>query len=410
MAGPQLSPGDTAWLLAATALVLIMTPGLAFFYGGLVRRRNTLSTMMYSFTALAVGSIVWIVIAFTLTFGPDVFGFIGSLKYFGLLGIPSSALWPNTGLPLYAFVAFQLTFAAITIAIVSSAIAEKARLDTWMIFVILWLICVYSIIGHWLWGGGWASQIGALDFAGGLVVHTSSGFAALALALVTGKRRGISIPTPLPHNIPLVLIGTTLLWFGWLGFNAGSALAANGVAGAALLNTIVAPAAAGLSWMLASWVQTKAFSSVAFASGVIAGLVAITPAAGFVDPLAALIIGAVAGVWSWYWVSFRIRKGLDEVLDAWAVHGMSGVWGSLATGIFANPKIGGASGLIYGNVHQFLAQIYATIAAMAWSFTISLILAFILDKAMGWRVPEQVEYVGLDVGELKEKAYEEVIP
>jgi len=402
----SVSSGDTAWVLVSTALVMLMTPGLALFYGGLVRRKNVLSVMMYCLGAYAVVILLWTLLGFSLVFGKDVHGLIGSIEYAGLRGLGINLVWHGTRIPSLAYVGFQSVFAAIATAIVASAIAEKGRIDSWFLFAAMWLIFVYSVIGHWLWGGGWAEKLGAIDFAGGMVVHISSGFSALALALVTGRRKNVNSVEPIPHNVPLVLTGMGLLWFGWLGFNAGSALAANGLAANALLVTNIAASAGGLAWMLAAWLNQGRPGSIAFASGAVAGLVAITPAAGYVGPLAAMIIGIVAGVWSYYWVSYRIKHGLDEVLDAWAVHGMSGVWGSVATAIFANPSINGVAGLIYGNVSLFLAQLAATAASIAWAFTVSYILAWIVAKIMGWRVPEQAEQVGLDLSELSEEAYE----
>ena len=401
-----ISGGDTAWVLVATAMVMLMTPGLALFYGGLVRRKNVLSVMMYCLGAYAVVVLVWTVIGFSLVFGRDVHGIIGGLDYLGLKGLSVSTVWPGTRVPALAFVAFQSVFAAIATAIIASAIAEKGRVDSWLLFSTLWVMLVYAVIGHWLWGGGWASKLGAIDFAGGMVVHIASGFSALALALVAGKRRGVNSVEPVPHNLPLVLTGTGLLWFGWLGFNAGSALAANGLAANALLVTNIAASAGGLAWALAAWLNHGRPGSVAFASGAVAGLVAITPAAGYVGPLAAIVIGGVAGMWSYYWVSYRIRRGLDEVLDAWAVHGMSGVWGSIATGVFADPSVNNVAGLLYGNVHLFLAQLAATTASTVWAFTVSYAIAWVVARTIGWRVPEQAEYIGLDLSELGEEAYE----
>ncbi len=402
-----ISAGDTAWVLASTALVMLMTPGLSLFYGGLVRRRHVLSVMMYCLSAYAVAIIVWSMIGFTLVFGPDKHGFIGGLEYMFLHVSSLTIAWSGTRIPFLAFAVFQGVFAGIAVAIIASAVAEKARIDAWLIFSTAWIIIVYSVIGHWLWGGGWASRLGAVDFAGGMVVHIASGFSALAVALVAGKRRVDSVE-PLPHNIPLVLTGAGLLWFGWLGFNAGSALSASPLAANALLVTNIAASAGGLSWMLTAWIMDGRPGSIAFASGAIAGLVAITPAAGYVSPLASLVIGSIAGVWSYYWVSYRISRGLDEVLDAWAVHGMSGLWGSIATGVFADPSINGVRGLLYGGGRLFIAQLGASAASIVWSFALSYAIALAIDRLVGWRVPEEAEYVGLDVSELGEEAYESI--
>jgi Amt family ammonium transporter len=387
-------------------MVMLMTPGLALFYGGLVRRKNVLSTMMYCLVAYAIAVLVWSLLGFTLVFGDDHAGFIGGLRYAMLRGL--NGVWPGTHIPAVLFAAFQAVFAGIAVAIVASAIAEKARVDSWMLYSLLWVPLVYSVVGHWLWGGGWASRLGAIDFAGGLVVHVASGFSALALAVVAGARRDVETVEPQPHNLPLVLTGAGLLWFGWLGFNGGSALSAGSAAAYAVENTNLAAAAGGLAWMAAAWLNGGRPGSIAFASGAVAGLVAITPAAGYVDPYAAIVIGAIAGFWSYYWVGYRIRRRLDEVLDAWAVHGMSGVWGSIATGIFADPRIAGVAGLLYGNARLLAVQTIATLASAAWAFTASYIIALLVASTLGWRVPEEAEYVGLDLSELGEEAYEAI--
>ena len=291
-------------------------------------------------------------------------------------------------IPHLGFVVFQLTFAVITLAILVSGIAERAKISAFIVFGLLWTTIVYDPFAHWLWGGGWLANIGALDFAGGMVVHVSSGFSALALALVIGKRRGFGEYSIEPHNIPMTLLGAALLWFGWFGFNGGSALAANGLAANALLVTNIAAAAGALSWLFASWLGGKP-SSLGMVSGAIAGLVAITPAAGYVDVLSSIVVGGVAGIVCYRALLFRIRKGLDESLDAWAIHGIGGVWGAIATGIFANEVIGGYNGLIYGNVDQFVAQIICVISAVIYAFIITFILAKIIDYTIGLRVGEE---------------------
>ncbi len=427
MAAPALSPGDTAWLLTASSLVMLMTvPGLAFFYAGLVRRKNVLSTMMYSFIAYAVVSIAWILYAFSLAFSPygPQHWFIGNLKYAAIspfTGTVPNSIWSGTGVPTFIYCGFQLTFAAITVAIISSAIVERTKLSAWIAFCILWLTFVYCPVAHWLWSNGWPETLlpklglpPALDFAGGMVVHMSSGFSALVLAYVIGKRLGFGREPMPPHNITYVLLGMALLWFGWFGFNAGSAVAANGLAASAWLVTNTATAAAALTWCLLSWLKEGKASSLAFASGAIAGLVAITPASGFVDPLAAIVIGVVASVISYHMVEFRMKKRLDESLDAWAVHGMSGLWGSIATGLFANPKINpGNYGLIYGLIYghplegalQLASQIITSLAVLAYVVTVTFIIAKVIDKTIGWRVPAEMEYVGLDLTVHGEEGY-----
>ncbi|NPA22823.1 MAG: ammonium transporter [Crenarchaeota archaeon] len=427
MTAPTLSPGDTAWLLTASTLVMLMTvPGLAFFYAGLVRRKNVISTMMYSFLAYAIVSIIWILYAFSLAFSPygPLHVFIGDLKFAAIspfVGVKPSTLWIGTTVPAFIYCGFQLTFAAITVAIISSAIVERTKLSAWVLFCILWLTFVYCPVAHWLWSDGWPvsvlPKIGlrpALDFAGGMVVHMSSGFSALVLAYVIGRRLGYGREPMPPHNITYVLLGMALLWFGWFGFNAGSAVAANGLAASAWLVTNTATAAAAITWCLLSWIKEGKASSLAFASGAVAGLVAITPASGFVDPLSAIVIGVVASIISYHMVEFRIKRGLDESLDAWAVHGMSGFWGSIATGLFANPKINpGNVGLIYGLIYgkpligalQLASQIVTSLAVLGYVVCVTFIIAKIIDKVVGWRVPAEMEYVGLDMSVHGEEGY-----
>ncbi|AEA46716.1 ammonium transporter [Archaeoglobus veneficus] len=397
-----LDSGDTAWILAATALVMLMTPGVGLFYGGMVRRKNVISMISLSFVAFALVSIQWVILGYSLSFGSDIAGFVGGLDYLGLKGVGMDC--GDLTVPHLSFMVFQLVFAAITLAILTSAVAERVKLSSFIVLGLLWTTLVYDPLAHWVWGGGWAAEIGALDFAGGTVVHISSGFSALALALVIGRRIGFGEYDMEPHNIPMTLLGAALLWFGWFGFNAGSALAADGLAANAFVVTNTAAAAGALAWLFASWVSGKP-SSLGMVSGAVAGLVAITPAAGFVDPMSSIVIGAVAGVICYRAMLFRIRKGLDESLDAWAVHGIGGLWGAIATGIFANEAIGGYSGLIYGNVEQFIAQILGAGAAVTYAFAVTFILAKIVDAAIGLRVSEEEEYVGLDISQHGETAY-----
>ncbi len=395
-----LDTGTTAWLLAATALVMLMTPGVGFFYGGLVRRKNFISMVALSFIVFALVSIQWVLFGYSLSFGQDIGGFIGNLQYIGLEGIGMEA--GSGGYPPLLFVAFQGVFAAIAMAIVVSGFAERVKLSAFILFALLWTTLVYDPLAHWAWGGGWASQFGSLDFAGGTVVHISSGFAALAVAWVIGKRAGFGQYSMEPHNIPMTLLGAALLWFGWFGFNAGSALAANGVAANAFLVTNISAAAGALSWLGASWYRGKP-SSLGMVSGAIAGLVAITPAAGYVGVASAIIIGAIAGLICYGAMLFRLKKGLDESLDAWAVHGMGGLWGAFATGIFATAAIGGYSGLIEGNVQQFVSNAIGALAALVYALVITLVLAYVIDRTIGLRVSEEEEYVGLDISQHGER-------
>ena len=387
-----MNSGDIAWLLTSTALVMLMTPGLGLFYGGMVRRKNVVSIISMCFLALALVSVQWVIIGYTLAFGTDINGIIGSLEHVGL---------KNLKMVDYAFVVFQLVFAAITLAIITSAMAERMKLSAFLLFGILWTTLVYDPLAHWVWGNGWLANLGALDFAGGTVVHISSGFSALALALLIGKRMGFGKYPMEPHNIPMTLLGTALLWFGWFGFNAGSALAADDIACNAFLVTNTAAAMGALSWMFASWVKGKP-GSLGMASGAVAGLVAITPAAGYVDPLSSIVIGAVAGVLCYLAMLFRVKKGIDESLDAWAVHGIGGLWGAIATGIFATIN---AEGLILGNVQQVIVQIIGAVSAMIYAFVMTLIIAKIVDAVVGLRVREEEEYVGLDISQHGEVAY-----
>ncbi|OPY24340.1 MAG: putative ammonium transporter [Methanomethylovorans sp. PtaU1.Bin073] len=392
-----IDAGDTAFIIICTAMVMLMTPGVGLFYGGMVRRKNLISMMALSFIAFAIVTIQWVVVGYSLAFGPDISGFIGSLQYFGLSGVGLDATGA-ANIPDILFMAFQLVFATVTLAILTSAVAERIKFSSFIVLGVLWTTLVYDPLAHWAWGGGWASELGALDFAGGTVVHISSGFGALALAMVIGKRVGFGKFSMEAENVTLTLIGGALLWFGWFAFNGGSALAANGIAANAFVVTNISAASGAITWMLASWAKGKP-SSLGIVSGAVAGLVAITPASGFVGPISAIAIGGIAGVLCYRMLLFRVKKGLDESLDAWAVHGMGGLWGALATGIFASASIGGVDGLIYGNVHQFLIQALDAGVAITYAFVVTYILAQIVDKTMGLRVTEEEEYVGLDISQ-----------
>jgi len=396
----SIDSGTTAWLLISTALVMLMTPAVGFFYGGLVRRKNFISMVALSFIVFALVSIQWVILGYSLAFGGDIGGLIGNLQHFGLEGLDPGQ--GDTAYPPLLFVAFQLVFATVTMAIVTSGFAERVRLSAFILFVLLWTTLVYDPLAHWAWGGGWTMGLGSLDFAGGTVVHISSGFAALAVALVIGKRAGFGQYTMEPHNIPMTLLGAGLLWFGWFGFNAGSALAANGLAANAFLVTNTSAAAGALSWLFASWFRGKP-SSLGMVSGAIAGLVAITPAAGFVTVPASIVIGVAAGLLCYACMLWRINRGLDESLDAWSIHGMGGLWGAIATGIFAAAAVNGFSGLIEGNLQQFVANVIGALAALAYAFVVTYILAFVIDRVIGLRVSEEEEYVGLDLSQHGER-------
>jgi Amt family ammonium transporter len=398
----MVDSGDTAWILVSTALVILMTPGVGLFYGGMVRKKSVVSMLSLSFVALALISIQWVLVGYSLAFGSDIAGFIGNLGFLGLKNVGMDST--NLTVPHLAFMAFQLAFAVVTLAILTSTMAERVKLSAFIVFGLLWTTLVYDPLAHWVWGGGWLAQRGALDFAGGTVVHISSGFSALAVALVIGKRRGFGDAPMGPHSIPLTLLGAALLWFGWFGFNGGSALAANGLAANAVVVTHISAAAGALSWMAVNWLEGRP-SSLGMVSGAIAGLVAITPAAGFVTPLSSIAIGTVAGVVCYKAMLFRIKIGLDESLDAWAIHGVGGLWGALATGIFATQAVGGYSGLLYGNVTQFIAQIIGAGAAILYSFVLAFLLAKFVDMTIGLRVTEEEEYVGLDLSQHGERAY-----
>jgi Amt family ammonium transporter len=399
-----LNSGDTAWVLAATAMVMLMSPGVGFFYGGLVRSKTVVSMIGLSFLAFALASVQWVLFGYSLAFGSDISGFLGGLNFLGLNGVGMGEAPLANNIPHLVYMAFQLVFAAVTLAILTSCVAERVKLSSFIVLGLLWTTLVYDPLAHWVWAGGWTAQLGAIDFAGGTVVHISSGFSALAIALVIGKRMGFGSYVMEPHNIPMAMIGAAMLWFGWFGFNSGSALAANGLAASAFVVTNTAAAAGAISWLVASWIKGKP-SALGMVSGSIAGLVAITPASGYVDAMSALVIGAIAGVLCYTALLFRVSRGLDESCDAWAVHGMGGLWGAIATGIFATSAVNNYTGLIYGNFHQFEVQVVAAVAAMIYAFVVSYALARIVDATMGLRVSEDEEYVGLDISQHGEKAY-----
>ncbi len=405
---PKVDSGDTAWVLASSALVMIMTPALGLFYGGMVRKKNALSTIMFSFVILALISVQWVLYGYTLAFGPDIGHVIGNLDWLGLNGVGQE---PNTDyaatIPALAYMIFQAMFAVITVALISGAFVERIKFKAFMVFSLLWATLVYDPIAHWVWGvGGFLRNMGALDFAGGTVVHISSGVSALAIAFVIGKRKGFGKQAMEPHNIPMVILGAALLWFGWFGFNGGSAVASNGLATSAFVVTNTAAAAAALMWTLLSWYHKRP-SVLGAATGGVVGLVAITPASGFVTPMAAIVIGAVGAVISYYAMLFRSKQNVDDSLDVWACHGLGGTWGAIATGIFATVAVNsaGANGLLYGNPGQLTTQIIAVAVTWVYAFVMTVVLAKIVDATIGLRVPDEEEAVGLDISQHAEKAY-----
>jgi ammonium transporter, Amt family len=405
-----MNSGDTAWMLASTALVMIMLPGLALFYGGLVRAKNVLSTVMHSFFGLALVSIVWVVIGFTLAFGPDVngLGLIGNLDFafFNNVGQAPSAVYATT-IPFMLFAMFQLMFAAITPALITGAFAERKRFGSFVLFTILWSILIYSPIAHWVWStDGWLYKLGALDFAGGTVVHISSGVSALIVALMIGRRR-MNGHQPEPHDVPMTVLGAGLLWFGWFGFNAGSALTAGGLAASAFTVTNIAAAAATVTWVLASYAHTQKVSVVGAACGAVAGLVAITPASGFVTPAGALTIGLVAGALCYSATLLRARSRVDDALDVFAVHGIGGMFGAIATGVLASSTVQAAySGLIDGNPQQVVTQAIAVVATIAYAVVGTYLIVKVVDVLLGIRVKPEAEELGLDLSVHGEVAYQ----
>jgi Amt family ammonium transporter len=398
--------GDVAWILVSAALVMIMTPGLAFFYGGMVRGKNTLSILMHCFIIIMLISLEWILWGYTLSFAPGG-GFIGGLQWLGLKGVGSE---PNltyaATIPQETFMIFQAMFAIITPALIAGAFAERMKINTFIVFTLLWATFVYNPVAHWVWGsGGWLKSLGVLDFAGGTVVHVTAGAAALASMFVVRKRSGYGSIAMEPNNIPHVVLGTALLWFGWFGFNAGSALTAGASATNAFVVTNTSAAAAGLTWMLMSWYFRGRPSVLGSMAGAVAGLVAITPASGFVGPLAAIAIGVGAGIFCYLAVLLRFRKNLDDSLDVWGVHGVGGTWGAIATGIFAEAAVGGTSGLLFGNPAQLATQFIGVAATWAYAFILSFVILKLLDVTMGLCVKPEEEEVGLDISQHGERAY-----
>ncbi|AHJ13389.1 ammonium transporter [Sulfurospirillum multivorans] len=406
-AAPTLDVGNTAWVLTATALVMFMTPaGLALFYGGMSRSKNLLNTIAMSVMGYIVASIVWVIAGYTLAFGTDIGGIIGFDSLF-LSGIKVTDLWATGNIPVLLFVAFQMTFAGITVSLASGAVIERLKFSTWLIFAALWILAVYAPVAHWVWGGGFLSKLGVLDFAGGTVVHINAGVAGLVIALMLGKRADYG-KAMFPSSVTLTVLGASMLWFGWFGFNAGSELGADGIAASAFLVTNTAAAIAALSWMTIEYITYKKFTLLGIASGIVAGLVAITPAAGFVDTGASLIIGAVAGIVAFYGVN-GLKKALkyDDSLDAFGIHGVAGIWGALATGIFANPEVNElGTGLLYGNADQVMIQIEGIIVTIVYT-AIATAIVFKIASILtgGARVSADAESQGLDEVEHGEKAF-----
>ncbi len=397
---PAIDAGNTAWLLASSGLVLLMTPGLAFFYGGLVRKKNILSVLMQCFMAMCLVTVAWVGIGYSLAFGTDNKGLIGGLNHLFLKGVGVDPL-PGQTIPHLLFMAFQLKFAIIAPALIIGGFAERMKFSAFCVFTLLWSILVYSPVAHWVWGGGLMTQWGALDFAGGTVVHINAGMAALAAALVLGKRVG-SVASP--HSLPWAVLGAGMLWFGWFGFNAGSSLAADGIAANAFVTTHVATAVAGLTWAVIDWLFHKKPTTLGMITGAVAGLVAITPACGFVTPLGAIWVGLGSSVICWFFVIYvKPKLGYDDSLDAFGVHGIGGIWGALATGLFCTPAVNAL--VTQSRGEQFIVQLKATVITMVFSFVASYVLLKVVDLLIGLRVSEHEERVGLDLTQHKESGY-----
>ncbi len=404
----KIDTGDTAWVMISTALVMLMIPAVGLFYGGMVRKKNALSTIMFSFAILALISVQWILFGYSLAFGPDVGGFIGNLDWIGLNGVGNA---PNPDyaatIPSMAFMMFQAMFAVITVVLITGAFVERIKFSAFLVFSFLWATIVYDPIAHWVWGtGGWLRNMGALDFAGGIVVHVSAGVSAVAIALVIGARKGFGKHVMEPHNIPLTILGAILLWFGWFGFNAGSAVTSGALASSAFAVTNTGGAAAALTWMILSWYHKKP-SVLGTATGGIVGLATVTPASGFVTPLAAIAIGSIAAVISYYAMLFRMKRNVDESLDVWACHGIGGAWGAIATGIFATKQVNpaGSNGLLYGNSDLLTTQIFAVAVTWIYAFVMTYLLARAIEVTIGLRVRDEEEDVGLDISQHAERAY-----
>lgn len=407
----NIDTGATALVLISAALVMLMTPGLAFFYGGLVRRKNVLTIMMQSFVSMGIVTIIWVFGGFSLMYGKDIAGFIGNpLQYFGLQGVGTATMTvPGSTqvMPLMAYFVFQEMFAIITPALITGAFADRVSFKSYLIFLVLWSILVYTPMAHWAWGGGFLAQMGFADFAGGIVVHTSAGFAALASVLIIGKRKIKKGEKVLPHNVTYVALGAALLWFGWFGFNGGSALGSNGLAAVAFVNTDVAASLAMITWMIIDWIRNGKPSMVGAMTGAVAGLVTITPAAGYVQPWAAAVIGIICAFVCYGAIMLRGRMGWDDALDVWGVHGVGGALGTILVGLFAAAAVNNVSGLIEGNVHQFLIQLMGAGIAIVYTFVLTYLILRFVNLFTPVRVSEKIEVGGLDEGLFGEDAYVE---
>ena len=407
----NIDTGATALVLVSAALVMLMTPGLAFFYGGLVRRKNVLTIMMQSFVSMGIVTIIWVFGGFSLMYGKDIGGFIGNpFQYFGLQNVATATMQipgSTQTIPLMAYFVFQEMFAIITPALITGAFADRVSFKSYLIFLVLWSILVYTPMAHWAWGGGFLAQMGFADFAGGIVVHTSAGFAALASVLIIGKRKIKKGEKVLPHNVTYVALGAALLWFGWFGFNGGSALGANGLAAVAFVNTDVAASLAMITWMIIDWIHNGKPSMVGAMTGAVAGLVTITPAAGFVQPWAAAVIGIICAFVCYGAIMLRGRMGWDDALDVWGVHGVGGALGTILVGLFAAAAVNKVSGLIEGNVHQFLIQLLGAGIAIVYTFVLTYLILRFVNLFTPVRVSEKIEVGGLDEGLFGEDAYVE---
>jgi Amt family ammonium transporter len=405
----EINSGDTAFVLISGALVALMTPGLAFFYGGLVRRKNVLAIMMQSFIAMGVVTAIWVGGGFSLAFGPDVggHGLFGDMSYFGLKGV-GFAPNPNYGptIPFLVFFGYQEMFAVITPALITGAFADRVTFKAYLLFLVGWSVLIYCPFAHWVWGGGFLQKMGVLDFAGGIVVHLSAGIAALASVIFVGRRRIRTGESTAPHNIAFVALGTGLLWFGWFGFNGGSALAANGLAATAFVNTDIAGSVAMIAWLAIAWVREKKPTMTGALTGAVAGLATVTPAAGYVRPWAAAVIGLASAVVCYSAVQFRVKKGWDDALDVWGVHGVGGILGVVLTGVFAAKGVNGVSGLIEGNTHQFVVQCEAVAITSVYAFAVTWGLLSVVNVFTKVRVDEAAEEKGLDTELHGETAYE----
>ena len=405
----KIDTGDTAFVLLSAALVMLMTPGLAMFYGGMVRRKNVLGTLMHSFVAIALVSVQWVLIGYSLSFGPDINGLIGSLAWAGLNGV---GITPNPDyaatIPHIAFMIYQAMFAVITPALIAGAFAERMKFSAFLVFTLLWTTIVYDPVAHWVWGtGGWLKGLGTLDFAGGIVVHITSGISALAAALIIGKRKGYLRETMQPHNLPMTVLGAGLLWFGWFGFNSGSALSSGGLSAMAFVVTHIAAVSATLIWVIIEWLHRGKPTMFGAATGSIAGLATITPASGFVGPMPALVIGLLAGAVCYISLNMKGKLGYDDSLDAFGVHGVGGILGTLGAGLFAEKLINpaGADGLLFGNPHQLVVQIMAIAVVALYSFVASIVLLKLIDWTIGLRVTDEEEMMGLDISQHEESGY-----